>query len=217
MLTYQSNGFILNLMIFNTEFCSEIQELKNELDFYNKRLARQTMTPESFYQCVQYAVQQAIEKALKVGNDEEAIRNQLWILCHKDFDVPSNLRDWAMQEVEDICKRTAASMNLNSTQCPASLPKVEEDPPLFSKNTLYHASLCCHAVSACTAGNYEIFLNSKSHLLEEASMSISQCKENIDRYIIAKCGNTIFVAFQSEPTLSNWMDVDSPYTTFVDG
>ena len=216
MLTYQYIA-TLNFDDF-TEFCSEIQELKNELDFYNKRLSLQTMTPESFYQCVQYAVQQAIEKAVKAGNEEEAIRNQLWILCHKDFDVPSNLCDWAMQEVEDICKRTAATMNLNPTlitQCPVSLPKKEEELPLFSKDTLYHASLCCHAVSACTAGNYEIFLNSKSHLLEEVSMSISQYKENVDRYIIAKCGNTIFVAFQGEPTLSNWMN--SPYASFIDG
>ena len=178
------------------------------------------MAPELFYQCVQNAIQQAIEKALKVGNEEKMIKNQLWILCHKDFDVPSNLRDWAMQEVEDICKRTVASMNLNPTlitQCPASLPKKEEDPPLFSKDTLYHASLCCHAVSACTAVNYEIFLNSKSHRLEEASMSISQYKEseNVDRYIIAKCGNTIYVAFQSESTLTDWMN--SSYSSFTDG
>lgn len=173
------------------------------------------MTPESFYQCVQYAIQQAIEKAVRAGNEEESIRNQLWVLCHKDFDVPSNLRDWAIQEVEDICKRTTALNPTLITQCPASLPKKEESPPLFSKDTLYHASLCCHAVSVCTAGNYEIFLNSKSHLLEEASMSISQYKENVDRYIIAKSGNTIFVSFQGEPTLSNWMD--SPYSSFIDG
>ena len=176
------------------------------------------MTPESFYQCVQYAIQQAIEKALKAGNEEEAIRNQLWTLCHKDFDVPSNLRDWAMQEVEEICKRTAASMNPTLiAQCPVSLPQKEEDLPLFSKDTLYHASLCCHAVSVCTAGNYETFLNSKSHRLEEASMSVSQYKEseNVDRYIIAKCGNTIYVAFQSESTLSDWMN--SSYSSFIDG
>ena len=173
------------------------------------------MTPESFYQCVQYGIQQAIEKALKAGNEEEAIRNQLWSLCHKDFDVPTNLRDWAMQEVEEICKRTTASMNQTLITPASILPDEKVEPPLFSKDTLYHASLCCHAVSVCTAGNYEVFLNSKSHLLKEASMSISQCKENVDRYIIAKCGNTIFVAFQSEPTLSNWMD--SPYTSFIDG
>lgn len=173
------------------------------------------MTPDSFYQCVQYAIQQAIEKALKAGNGENVIRNQLWILCHKDFDVPTNLRDWAMQEVEEICKRTVVSMN-QILNAPKSLP--DEKPvesPLFSKDTLYHASLCCHTVSVCTAGNYEVFLNSKSHLLEEASMSISQCKENVDRYIIARCGNTIFVAFQGEPSLSNWMG--NSYTSFING
>lgn len=172
------------------------------------------MTPESFYQCSKYAIQQAIEKAFKAGNNEEAIRNQLFTLCHKDFDVPTNLRDWAMQEVEEISKRTTFSIN-PTLMSPAPIPDDKVEPPLFSKGTLYHASLCCHAASDCNAGNFEAFLNSRSHLLGEASISISQYKLNVDRYIIAKHGNTIFVAFQSEPTLSSWMD--SPYTSFVDG
>lgn len=196
------------------EFCSDILELKNELDFYNKRLAIQTITPESYYQCVQYTIQQAIEKAFKAGVGEEAIRNQMWIMCYKDFKVPTNLRGWAIQEIEEISKRTAISVN-PMLPTPVALPDEKVEPPLFSKDTLYHASLCCHSVSVCTAGNFEAFLNSKSHLLEEASMSISQNKQNVDRYIIAKRGNTIFVAFQSEPTLSSWMD--SPYTSFDDG
>ena len=142
------------------------------------------------------------------------IRNQLWVLCYKDFDVPSNLREWAIQQIEDISKKMFASSDLVPI-APVSMPEEKVEPPLFSKGTLYHASLCCHAVSVCTAGNFESFLNSKSHVLEEASISISQYKENVDRYIIAKSGSTIYVAFQSEPTLSHWMD--SPYTSFSEG
>ena len=196
------------------EFCEELRELKNELDFYNKRLALQTMTPESYYQCVQYATQQAIEKAFKAGSGKELVQNQLWVLCYKDFDVPSNLREWAMHEVEDISKRMFAS-SCQAQITPVAHPEAKTELPLFSKDTLYHAGVCCHAVSVCTAGDFEAFMNSKSHLLEEGSISISQYKENVDRYIIAKCGNTVYVAFQSEPTLSSWMN--SPYTSFSEG
>ena len=54
-----------------------------------------------------------------------------------------------------------------------------------------------------------------NHLLQEVSMSISSEKKNVDRYIIAKQGNVIYVAFESEPILSWWMD--SAYTSFEDG
>ena len=182
------------------------------LDFYNKHMAQQRMTAELFYQCTRCAIQKAIESAFKAERGKELIRNNLWTLCHKDFSVPSDLREWAMQEIEVILKR----MSITVDQPPIT-PMSEEnvEPPFFSKDTLYHASLCCHAVSTCTAGNFEAFFNSKCHLLQEVSMSISQDKDNVDRYIIATRDDTIYMAFQSEPTLSSWMD--SPYVSFNEG
>ena len=182
------------------------------LDFYNKHMAKQLITAELFYQNTKCAIQQTIECALKAEMEQESIRNQLWILCHKEFSVPSDLREWTMQEAEDIFKRMSITVDH-----PPIAPLTEEkcEPSFFSKDILYHASLCCHAVSTCTARNFKAFFNSKSHLLQEASMSISQDKENVDRYIIARRDDTIYMAFQSEPTLSNWMD--SPYSSFDEG
>ena len=186
------------------------------LEFYNKHMRQQRMTAELYHQCTKCAIQQAIENAIKVNPErgKESIRNQLWILCHKDFSVTSELREWAIQEVEEIFKR----MSVDAAQPPiAPVPESDEnvEPPFFSKDTLYHASLCCQAVSTCTAAGFETFFNSKSHLLQEASMSLSQDKKNVDRYIIAKRDDTIYIAFQSEPTLSSWME--SSYASFSDG
>ena len=45
-------------------------------------------------------------------------------------------------------------------------------------------------------------------------MSIPQDNENVDGYLIAKKENTVYVAFQSDPTLSLWL---KKHASFDDG
>ena len=77
---------------------------------------------------------------------------------------------------------------------------------LFCKDTVYHASICSHAVSTHDAGNYLKFFKNKEkvpgHSLQEVSISRASKQ---DRYLIARQGDsTFYIAFQSEPNLSKW-------------
>ena len=57
-----------------------------------------------------------------------------------------------------------------------------------------------------SATNFKSFFDKEytCHNFEEASLSISQDRKNVDRYLIAQKEKTIFVAFQSEASFSKW-------------
>lgn len=163
---------------------------------------------ESVYNTIQGTIHKFIEGAMK-SESIVSIREQLWHLCHKTFDIPTQLRDWAMEEVDKV----AESMKKEEPKL-CSFP-TEKEEPLLSKDSLYHASVCCHIVSTCTTANFKKVLCGTRHSLDEVSMSISQDHENVDRYLIAKQGNTVYMAFQSEPTISRWMECN--YGSFSNG
>ena len=165
---------------------------------------------------IQTTIQQYIETALKAEASAESLQKDIWSLCYEDFLIPMDINKWALERVAN----TSAQL-LGGTSTACNIPELTfkpnqgADSPLFSKDTLYHASLCCHIVSTCDAGNFMGKMQSMSgHTLEEASMSVSETRENVDRYLIAKHRNTVYVAFQSEPTVSMWME---KYASFESG
>lgn len=150
---------------------------------------------------LQEAVQDFIENSLKSGTNKESIEAELLELYSKDLLVSNDVYQWALKEVEGSTPTTKGP-----TSAPASTDDAERSLPLFCKDTLYHASLCCFAVSTCDASTYQGFFNKdySSHCLEEVSLSRSVDREDVDRYLIARQGGTYYVAFQSEPQLSKW-------------
>ena len=175
---------------------------------YKKRLAKALSDEEyqTLVKIIQITVQHYIENALKAGGNAETLQQHIGSLCYVDFLIPTGLDQWARDQINEINTRL---LMVTSTESVTSEHTADEAPvtvPLFSKDTLYHASLCCQVVSTSTAGNFREKMEQMSgHVLEEASMSISATKDNVDRYLIAKQQNTVYVAFQSEPTLSMWM------------
>ena len=131
----------------------------------------------------------------------ESIRKVLAGLYSSDLLVDNSVYEWASEEIDSM---EEVSVKPLEEQEP---PTKEEIPPLFSKDIVYHACLCSLATSTCTVADYKDFFNKKfpEHSLEEASLSRSQDREDVDRYLIARQGKVFYVAFQSEPLLSDWM------------
>ncbi len=78
---------------------------------------------------------------------------------------------------------------------------------LFSKPVVYHASICSLAVNKTDAGEYQKFFKDKrfvpGHSFKEMSTCISRSKQ--DRYLIAtQDDSTYYIAFQSEPNVTEW-------------
>ena len=183
----------------------ELNELKGELEVYKQRLAKTSSNEDNqaLLKIFQITIQHYIETALKAGVNAETLQKHIWSLCYVDFLIPTVLGQWARDQITHLSMPTSTESVITSEH---TSDQSQVTDPLFSKDTLYHASLCCQIVSTSTPGNFRERMEQMSgHTLEEASMSISETKENVDRYLIAKQKNTVYVAFQSEPKLLMWM------------
>ena len=140
----------------------------------------------------------------------DSVRKVLAKMYGSDLLVDNGIYEWALKEV--------ASTEKESSKPAVEVLDIPEDklPPLFCEDTVYHACLCSYATSTRTAANYRDFFNKDfpQHSLEEASLSRSQDKEDVDRYLIARQGKTFYVTFQSEPFLSEWM---KKFSSFEEG
>ena len=201
------------------DLCEEFQTLVNDLEVFNRQLSRAVSSnSDNVHQCIKDSIHHAIENALRAGEEIESVQGQVWSLCYKDFKVPTELCKWAQNEVSSVYDALLPSKDtIPDPITPVVSSPSKSQPPLLSKSTLYHAGLCCQAVSTCNAGTCLSFFGNQftNHNLKEVSMSISTEKKNVDRYIIARQGNVIYVAFESEPTLSRWLE--SSYSSFEDG
>ena len=192
-----------------------LDDLKGELEVYQKALARERADEDAVHVCIKAAIETHIETELKAGMNTDTLKEQMRSLCHKDLVVPSAIQDWVLQAVGTISMKLAPVPG--QSQSLVQIPQPEEPTqPLFSKDTLYHASLCCEAVSMHNAANFKIFFQKSAHNLDEVSMSIFEGRENVDQYFIASSQKTktLYVAFQSQGTLSGWK---SMYNSFEEG
>ena len=147
----------------------------------------------------------------------EDIRKKLHELHHNMFRITKPVYEWALKKVEDFTEEDFSllqSTDQSSTDdCPIE--------PLFSKDTVYHASICCQALASCTAGDYQRFFKDKEkvhvpgHSFEAVSISHPSPDQQHERYLIAKQGESkYYIAFESQPDLSLWQ---KEYKSFVEG
>ena len=187
--------------------CKEFQQLQDDLAFYSRQLSKEIGDRDSIFELIKSLIQAAIENALKTGESSDSVKKQMNSLCYDTVSVPTRLHDWALREVDVICNKLSKHID---TVAPLSPERKE----LFSMEALYHSSVCCLAVNTRSASNFRDLLNVSGHSLHEASMSITR-ESSTDRCLIAFQDNVMYVAFQSEPTLTCWLQ--SSYSSFEEG
>ena len=149
---------------------------------------------------IKVAVREYITESQQLGSNKERIEGHLQELHRKEFLLSEPTYEWARQLVTEVFVEAA----VGESSCEPLSPS-EAKEPLFCKDTVYHASICSHAINECDAGNYQKFFKTKEkvpgHSFQEVSISLSKQ----DRYLIAWQGeSTFYFAFQSEPDLSKW-------------
>ena len=177
-------------------------ELRGQLELLSKvrKFNQQPAEEEAKATLIKGNIQQFIETSLRAGASKDDVKKVLSELYSSDVLISGDIFEWALSEVNT----TAQAACLQQTSSPSD--EKEKLPPLFCKETVYHASLCCYAVNTCDANTYQKFFNKDfpNHSLEEASLSRSRDREQVDRYLIARHDKTYYVAFQSEPLLAQW-------------
>ena len=186
-------------------------ELRGQLELLSKvrKFNQQPAEEEAKATLIKGNIQQFIETGLRAGASKDDVKKVLSELYSSDVLISGDIFEWALSEVST----TAQAVCLQQTSNPSD--EKEKLPPLFCKETLYHASLCCYAVSTCDANTYQTFFNKDfpNHSLEEVSLSRSRDREQVDRYLIARHDKTYYVAFQSEPLIAQW----PKFTSFQEG
>ena len=184
--------------------CSVIEEttfllkLKNTLklllDF--ETLARSEVSQE--------AIQKFLKSSLQSGESKENLLDQL----QKLYEEGLITKEMHKQAQELAIKMHADSLPAPSAKQPVSAPK-EKGEPLFCKDTVHHASLCCRLVSdpKVDAGNYQSFFKEKEVVPGHSFQKVSLSRAKQDRYLIAQQRDSIlYFAFQSEPSLQEWKE-----------
>ena len=149
---------------------------------------------------INVAVREYITDSQQSGSTEEHIKSHLQELHRKDFLLSEPIYECVLQLLAELFEKAAVD---KSGYEPISPSATKE--PLFCKDTVYHASICSHAINECDAGNYQKFFKTKEKVPSHSFQEVSISRSKQDRYLIARQGeSTFYFAFQSEPDLSKW-------------
>ena len=181
------------------------QEVKCKLALLHKtyQTSGSNDAKESAIVVIKDQVQMFILKSLKTGLDPEKVKSEIDDLCYKEAVIPSILLEWVVNEFEEEIKKVKEMSSSKDSAC-THLQTCDKESRFFEKDILYHAGLCCEAVSSCEReDDVKQFFKSKSpsHSLEE----ISFCVEDLVKpYLVAKQGKNIYVAFKSDACIANF-------------
>ena len=192
----------------------EYEEVKRRLVVLSETMnkVRNEKVESSALTCIQDAILEHIKARFSHGIPSKDVKAEINKLCNEEFAVPTSLWNWAIAQVEEVTQKMADD---SKKLQPLAQPKeCEEDAPLFNKDVVHHASLCCLAASTCRSVEFDTFFshNNPQHDLTEASFS--QSNGDLKTYLIATNKNTMYVAFKSESDLSKWT---ADYDSFEDG
>ena len=152
------------------------------------------------------------------GTPAEDVKEKLCELCQKKYLITEAVYQWSLKKIREIFTQED-DLSLGSTELisPADSQRTE---PLFSKDTIYHATICCQALTYCTAGDYQRFFKDTQRVPGHSLQAVSISRPTPDgkqheRYLIAKQGEAkYYIAFESQPVLSQW---PKKYHSLIEG
>ena len=186
-----------------------MSELTSNLQSLKKIASGREKLEEYKGHIVKGAIQDFLEKGDQSGVDHEEIRKALAKVYGTELLLSKEVYEWGLEKL-------AAIPQVSSSASPASSEDEQKtEQPLFCDDTVYHASLCCYAVNTRDSRNFkDFFKDFPSHCFDEASISVSRDRKDVDRYAIARKGKTYFISFLSEPKFSQWPEL---FESFEDG
>ena len=187
------------------------EKLKDQLEVFTSTLESTTDSTVklSTINCFQHLIGQYIHKQLESGCETSQLKNDVEKLCRVHLVIPAPLWSWSMDEVN----KTNEKLTSHHKRVVHSTKKKEDPPlPLFSKDILYHAGLCCEGINQTTtpANPLSFFQNKRPHH-SLTEVSFSQSRDNIPPYLIAKQNDVVYVAFQGTSSLSKWLNSASSF------
>ncbi len=199
---------------FNATLSAAYEALKEHLSRYQEDLSTPDIPTEAIEDLMTKKIERFVKEMFSSGATKNEVDEQLFDLCFEKHLVPSHLcpkvqslpRTLFVQEkkINDPIEDTEEDQQEVVPSEP--LPPM---PPSELKEILYHSTLCCHAVTSCPT-SYSEFFTQNGHRFKAISMSQSDYLEGCLIAIWGDAegdaeGGTVYVAFRSEPELSDWI------------
>ena len=152
-----------------------------------------------------------VDEFLSQSQQSGALLKDVQITLHelhqKKYLISESVLRWAIQKASELFSAQDDLIHASVPDMPFPQSPAEVTEPLFCKDTVYHAGLCCEAVTTCTAGDYQkFFKNVPGHSFNAVSFSRPRQDGSLcEHYLIATQGESkYYIAFQSEPNLTEW-------------
>jgi hypothetical protein len=190
--------------------------LKKQLEAF-KLTSQMLDPPDGLNTVIERTLQNYIETSLEASLTADTIQEHLNEL---ESLLDSDMLAWALLELDSIVKRQAPPDAEGKEVAPIVQVQeiaspLEAGAPPLTPSILHHASLVCQAVNTCgNTRSVQEFLKQENHEIHEASLSQPLYDDDLDRYLIAKNGSTIYVAFRSKASLKSWQQ---KYKSFEEG
>ena len=160
------------------------------------------------------AIKNFISRSIECGSSLDDIKQQLKKVYLEKLLISKEVFTKALQFADDEYVKSKPSQILQAHESD-SAAKDNQVELLFCKDTVYHASLCCHAVSTYDAGNYQKFFKNKELVPGHSFKAVSFSRSKEENFLIAQKGeSTFYFAFQGKLSLSDWA---KEYTSFNEG
>ena len=161
------------------------------------------------------AIKNFISRSVECGSSLDDVKEQLRTVHLEKLLISKVMFTKALQFADDEYVKNQPSHVRAHENEPISATKDTQVESLFCKDTVYHASLCCHAVNNYDAGNYQNFFKNKELVPGHSFSAVSFSRLKEEKFLIAQKGeSTFYFAFQGKLSLSEW---GKEYTSFSEG
>ena len=173
---------------------------------------------------ITFTVETYVKEMISSGATKKELDEQLYEICFEMFLVPARLCAKIQSLTETFVAQDKKIDSVEDTEEDQQEVVPSEPllpmPPSELKEVLYHSTLCCHAVTSCPS-SYSEFFTRNGHHFKAISMSQSDYLEGCLIAIWGDAegdaeGGTVYVAFRSEPELSDWI-IRKGYESFEHG
>ena len=149
---------------------------------------------------IKRAVDTFLKRSFETRIPINEVKRDLSLLSTTHLLLTESELTWSISHAEELA--TSMSPSCAEAVDSSKVLPARDLKPLFNKEVVYHAGLCCVVVNSPSGKNL-LASDHNRHLLEE--VSIARPKEGqVDRYLIARQGKTYYVAFKGELNLDNW-------------
>ena len=151
---------------------------------------------------VKEAMLEFISSSFKEGQTLEEVTSQIEKMYKEELLISKDMFKVAQQMIKKEHTKHLSS-HVTKTADQPMMSSVAE--PLYSKDTLYHAMMCSHAVYNSNAGNYQQFFKDREFVKGHSFKAISMSRSKQDCFLIAQTDeSTYYFAFNGQPLLSEW-------------